>query len=91
MLKFTSPRRLGFTGQWGRRQKDVKRVFPSINTAGAVCGPCYVWREVDIIFQLPRKSSFWKYACTIILGKRTLYREHGMTTGTSRYLLSSIK
>lgn len=29
---------------------DIKGVFPDINTAGAVCGPGYVWREVEIVF-----------------------------------------
>lgn len=32
---------------------DTKGGFPDINTAGAVCGPCYVLREVDIIFSSP--------------------------------------
>lgn len=28
-------------------------VFPDINAAGAVCGPCYVLREVDTTFSSP--------------------------------------
>lgn len=32
---------------------DTKGVFPDINAAGAVCSPCYVLGEVDIIFISP--------------------------------------
>lgn len=39
-------------GDW-RRDGHKGGVFPDINAAGAVCGPCYVLREVDITFSSP--------------------------------------
>ena len=43
---------LAKTGEMAERM-DVKGVFPDVNTAGAVCGPCHVWREADTIFSSP--------------------------------------
>lgn len=41
---------------------NTKGVFPNVNAAGAVCRPCYVWREVDKIFSStphpPQKVAF---------------------------------
>lgn len=40
-------------GEISERMDTNGGVFPDINVVGAACGPCYVLREVDIIFSSP--------------------------------------